>query len=117
MPRFCASSIRSKYTLPEQATTRLTFFALPAVLSEITVWKPPSASSASEDTASLWRSSDLGLITTRGLRVLRFVCMPRKWNICAGVVGTHTCMLSRARSPEHTYELTTILSITHADFC
>src|SRR3546814_19791437 len=83
MPRFCASSIRSKYTLPEQATTRLTFFALPAVLSAITVWKPPSASSASDDTASLWRSSDLGLITTSGLREIgRASCRER---VCQNV--------------------------------
>ena len=53
------------------------------------------ASSSSDDTASLWRSSDFGVITISGLRTARSICRRSMWNICAGVVGTHTCMLSQ----------------------
>ena len=39
----------------------------------------PEHSSARLDTASLWRSSDFGVISTSGLRKLRCICRRRMW--------------------------------------
>ena len=50
------------------------------------------------DTLSLWRSIDLGVITTSGLRKGRSICRRSMWNICAGVEGTQTLMFSSAQS-------------------
>ena len=83
--------------MPAHSTTRLTFFAV-AVESGISAWKLPLANSSSVDTASLWRSSDLGVITTSGLRVDISICRRIMWKSCAGVVGAHTIMLSSAHS-------------------
>jgi hypothetical protein len=61
-------------------------------------WKLPEASSSRVDVDSLCRSIDFGVITTSGLRTLRTICRRSMWNICAGVVGVHTCMLFAAQS-------------------
>jgi len=81
----------------------LTFLAaalLPVSMrwSGMTRWNWPFSRSSSDDTASLWRSSDFGVITTNGLRQWRNIWRRSMWNICAGVVGTHTCMLSSAHN-------------------
>ena len=51
----------------------------PALASGIRCWNSPLASSSSVDTASLWRSSDLGVITTSGLRVVMRICRRIMW--------------------------------------
>jgi hypothetical protein len=83
--------------LPEQTTTRRTFFEV-AFVSGIRRWNSPFASSSSVDTASLWRSRDFGVITTSGLRVPMRICRRIMWKSCAGVVGAQTIMFSSAHS-------------------
>ncbi len=78
--------------------TRRTFFATSFSVSPITFWNRPSASSSSVDTASLCRSRLFGLITISGRRNGRSICRRSRWKICAGVVGTQTCMLCSAQS-------------------
>ena len=48
--------------------TRLTLSALRSLFSGMTVWKPPLVNSDSGEVASLFRSSDLGVMMTSGLR-------------------------------------------------
>ena len=50
------------------------------------------------ETASLWRSSDFGVITTSGLRKLRCSWRRSAWKKLAGRVQLITCMLSSAQS-------------------
>src|SRR5574337_1691300 len=86
---------------------RLTFLASSSSTSPITGWKVPLASSSREDVASLWRSSDFGVITISGLRCLRTIWRRSRWKIWAGVVGMQTSM----RSEEHTSELQSPLKL------
>ena len=83
--------------MPPQSTTRFAFFGVLTV-SRISFWKPPAARSSSDDTASLWRSSDFGVMTTSGLRVGISIWRRIMWYAWAGVVGVQTIMLSRAQS-------------------
>ena len=61
--------------------------------SQITVWNLLPANSSSGDTDSLCRSRLFGVKMTSGLRKGRIICRRSRWNICAGVAGTQTCML------------------------
>jgi hypothetical protein len=64
----------------------------------MTVMKRPSESSSSDDTASLFRSSDFGVIRISGFLNWRIIWRRSAWKICAGVVGCSTCMLFSAQS-------------------
>ena len=87
--------------MPPHTTTRLTFFGSSALASGIRCWNSPLASSSIVDTASLWRSSDFGVITTSGLRVVMRICRRIMWNACAGVVGVQTMhVVERAQLQE-----------------
>ncbi len=78
---------------------RLTFLAsIASSSSPMTVWNSPLASSDSGDIASLFRSSDLGVMMTSGLRNSRIICRRSRWKICAAVVGSTICMLWSAHS-------------------
>jgi hypothetical protein len=70
-----------------------------AVASGMTSWKlavdefveastPPACGAAATSASS----------PSSGLRQARSICRRSMWNICAGVVGTHTCMLSSAHN-------------------
>ena len=77
---------------------RFTPFSSTVVVSGITVWKEPLASSWIDEAASFLRSSDFGVITTSGLRNGRSIWRRSRWKICAALLGTQTCMLCSAQS-------------------
>ena len=64
----------------------------------MTVWNVPLVNSAIGEVASLFRSSDLGVMITSGLRRLRIICRRSRWKIWLAVVGWQTCMLVSADS-------------------
>ena len=55
-------------------------------------------SSSAVERAAASRSSDLGVITTSGLRLARRAWRRSRWKYWAGVEGYATCMLSSAAS-------------------
>ena len=79
----------SKYTLPEQKTTRFTFFGAGFAGSPITHWNPPAARSSSGEVAFLAPSRLLGVITMSGFLIGRTIWRRIMWKNCAGVDGTH----------------------------
>ncbi len=64
----------------------------------MTVWKLPLVNSDSGEVASLFRSSDLGVMMISGLRRLRTIWRRSTWKIWLAVVGCTTCMLVSADS-------------------
>ena len=77
---------------------RFTPFSSTVVVSGITVWNAPFASSFIDEDASFLRSSDFGVMTISGFLNGRSIWRRSRWKTCAAVVGTHTCMLCSAQS-------------------
>ncbi len=83
--------------MPEQRDQALDLLGLEAAsLSGMTVWKLPLVNSDSGEVASLFRSSDLGVMMISGLRRLRTIWRRSTWKIWLAVVGCTTWMLVSA---------------------
>ena len=77
---------------------RFTPLSSTVVVSGITVWNAPLASSWIDDAASFLRSSDFGVMTMSGLLNGRSIWRRSRWKICAALLGTQTWMLCSAHS-------------------